>query len=367
MIDSPAPRSTWKHALGWALLAGCALLAVESAMMWNVENIAQMKSRSGRAMGNVWMQVAQRVKTMQGPPADVLFLGDSTVMASINEEEFARVSGLKGLNLGTGAVYHALGDYSMLRLYLERFPPPSAVVFWHTFPTYNRRFSVPHYAFMAQPSLMEASHYLWPKRLREMGAWSHARTWQKAFLLTMLSVRHAEDLMRVAAMRLPSYRMRDNIVEALNDELPLRSPTERIETGPPTSEEEMVERFEKHHGKSRQALFTFEEHIFEWMERLVALCHDHHIRVYYGAAPVHRGLMEHPSAGLVVKSLQSQLSLLVQSRFPEVQLIAQDNPVFESGWKDDKYDFNHPDEAGARRITQNIAALLKEALAQPAN
>ncbi len=66
-------------------------------------------------------------------PADILFLGDSTVNAAIDDDLFYQTNHRwHSLNLGLVGDLVTYGDYWALTKYLRKMPPPKAIVIWHT-------------------------------------------------------------------------------------------------------------------------------------------------------------------------------------------------------------------------------------------
>jgi hypothetical protein len=298
-------------------------------------DVSSLKNRE-----SIWLQRMRQIARASAP-ADVLFLGDSTVERAIDDELFAASGRLSCRNLGLTGDLGTYGDNAVLERYLELHPPPRAIVIWHSIDVWGRDLDRQLFAFTL-PGSRDTVAAITALFSRERGL--------KAWIAAPVDT--GSQLIQNALMRLPSYRNRSWLRNELSLSLPVELPVRRagVERTPVRDMADQI-------AGLRGRRFTISEDSRLWFEKTLALARSRGILVVAARSPLHRQVVADADSRPFVEESNRVLSEFFKGHEGVIQ-VNQENLVFDEA--EGAGDKDHVGALGRARITQYYAGRLAE-------
>jgi hypothetical protein len=317
-----------------------AIVALVGLGEWRVAAWARTADMSALANREaIWLKRTRQMD-LRTKPAEVVFLGDSTVERAIDDQLFEQRSRLAALNLGLTGDLGTYGDYAILDRYLKRFPPPRAVVVWHTIDVWGRDVDPQLFAF-TEPGARDLARAV---RL----TLGHPRT-LKASVSSPIDAGNL--LLESLFMRVPSYRYRS----ALKTRLGLRFADPAEQLGQTLPRRVLDEEIRQLQGAS----FSVSPPSRRWFAALVELAQSRGIVVLAARSPLNAAFRTHPVVRPFVDESNRELTQLFAS-LPGVVQLNDDNPTFtaEQGYGDK----DHVARGGQEYLSDYYARLVSQEL-----
>jgi hypothetical protein len=300
--------------------------------LWIVREVRDADLRAMKSREAIWLQRVRQIETRTAP-ADVVFLGDSTVESAIDDALFGSQTGLAALNLGLTGDLGTYGDYAVLSRYLERFPAPRAVVVWHAIDVWGRDLD---------PQLFAFTHPGPRDTLRGMG---NVLRRPRTFKARVASPIDATGLVvQNLLMRVPSYRYRGW--------LKTRGVAAGVHTADGLAANVPHRRLSDQIRLLRGATFQISSDSRFWFHALVDLARRHGCVLLAARAPLHEAFHGSRDVRPFVEQSNQFLDGFLAS-YTDVVQINNTNPTFtaEQGY-DDK---DHVASAGRAYLTHYYA------------
>lgn len=289
----------------------------------------------------IWLKRTREIG-LRTKPAEVVFLGDSTMERAIDDQLFEERSRLPAMNLGLTGNLSTYGDYAILDRYLRRFPPPRAVVVWHTIDVWGRDVDPQLFAF-TEPEARDVGRAM---RL----TLGHPRT-LKASASSPIDAGNL--VLESLFMRIPSYRYRG----ALKTRLGLRFADSADQLGQNVPGRLLDDEIRQLQGAS----FSVSPQSRRWFVTLVTLAQRRGIVVLAARSPLNAAFRTNPVVRPFVDESNRALTQLFGS-FPGVVQLNDDNPTFTA--EQGHGDKDHVARAGQEYLSDYYARLVSQYLGE---
>jgi|GEM_PF-5973234 len=277
-------------------------------------------------------------------PADVLFLGDSTVKSGIDDNEFYKRTGLKSLNLGLNGELASYSEYFMLKSYLEHQPPPKAIVIWHALDVWPRNLNLRDFFFTLPNG--EDQIFVAKNLLKNMPMNQNIIYWP----IKMMS----QIIQGICLNIFPSYRYKvwlkkdaANMVAGL-DPLAVLESLRQQDMG-------------VHHRLQAQikSVYVVPLNVAEdnkkWLLRCAQLAQKHNIKVLISRAPVRQEFFDDAGAQKFLSALNEKVTAFLSNHDKWIQISTDYFVLKPHETNDDK---DHANEQGRLALTRQYASLV---------
>lgn len=283
-----------------------------------------LSAKVARNKESIWEIRTAEIAKLDAP-VDVIFLGDSTVTSAIHNKTATELLGKKVLNLGLTGDLVTYGDYKILSRYLEKFPPPKAIVFWHTLDVWHR--GVEPFIFnYTGPTVTEKKDHFKNNYLRRPHKYPPV-------LLESLLVNN-----------LALYRYKVSLRGAFNNWF-------QFESVPAIESKRTVPTFKWPSSvkdrPSADAIF--------WLKRLVEICREKNIKIFAGKPPI----LKNYSDLADIKDFQDRLDKNLETLFQSLSIPVISEYYIFPPEQTDFYNMDHLNDLGAVEATRYYIGQLK--------
>lgn len=280
-------------------------------------------------------------------PVDILFLGDSTMDAGIDDQLFTSLIGQKALNLELNGNLITYGDYRMLENYLQSFPPPKAIVVWHTIDVWQRDLSLTDFFFML-PTWTEQMDVIMNSMRNIQWSKPNVVYWPVQYVSQIV---HGQ-----LYSLLKSFRYKVWIKKRLSTIVPGIDTVGTIQNlSMNTSESSQNQLQLQIKGLKEMSGYVSKDSEY-WFNRLVDLAKRNNIRVFAARSPIHEAIVADPQAKKFLDQLNSALTHYFDS-LPVTQLECS-NPIFLN--MQSRGDKDHVNRDGQIFLTRYYVAQLQK-------
>lgn len=328
---------------------GGLVFGVALVVAWNAGVLARVQSFGSEFLGTTESVVLRKEKAIQlrERPVDVLFIGDSTVDSAIDERVFERISGLSCMNLGLAGDFGTYGDMFMLKSYLAKFPPPRAVVVWHTVDVWQRSLKYPSFAFTLPD---------WRDQVVALKSLGRNVTWDQNIIHWPLKT-VTQVLLGGLYYVSPGYRYKVWMKAVLNHYFPGIVPLSVV-NNLPVIDGAVEGRLPRQLREVQGLPVKISGDVRYWFGRFLETAEANRIPVYVSRSPIHETAMENPDIRLFLDRQNADLHEFFKANdLPELR---RENIVFAPDLSNQ--DKDHVNEKGRVFVTAIYAEDMRRKL-----
>ncbi|MGI9304779.1 MAG: hypothetical protein ACR2RB_19055 [Gammaproteobacteria bacterium] len=268
-------------------------------------------------------------------PVDVLILGDSSCLQGVAPAVLNEELNVSSTNLCTTASVALAGDAWMLSTYLERFPPPTAVLITHTYDTWARDL---------RPTSLAMVPLSWD-------------FWRRLQPRANLSAK--EQVLYTAARYLPLYANNQGLARRIM--YPSKRRTRQIDADGFDPQHDArpasVRRDTTEHREAVGASGDFRMSSINRrsLEHISELARDHQFDVFLISSPIYEGVFEDRSFADYYQEVQDSLATFIKAH-PRLHFLLPEPVTFPATALQN---VDHLTVSGAERFTRTVAAALR--------
>lgn len=288
--------------------------------------------------------------------SEILFLGDSVSMGSVNARRFQEITGYSAYNYALSGM-QSPGHYFLLKRYLEKNPPPKLIYYapssFFLNDSLDKEFTYQFVAWFASPSELVQ---LLPDLLRRDGKQPLLKMMTR-FLLPSYIYRHEVSTFLRESLRgglSVSGQEYSELIKKHTMNQGFRVLMEHFWSKEGLTQEALTAAFNTDTEESRR-LFSFAPSRLnrKYLEKMLNLCRQNNIKVVFFFGPIPQGLFEMREKTGYNQKL-TEWTKALQMDFPEIIL---PSPLIFHLPNKDFLESSHVDDEGAETFTRSLSEL----------